>query len=851
MSKASTPSPVRTSESSARCMVCAAMFHWGLTHWRVLTIMFILFAGALGLIHRATKNLTVGLQLEPNPTGSLTCTWIDQAGQSHDLGFQSTASGKTTFQVPCHASLFRFVFTPSSQPYHVKSLNLYHLPLFNAQWLNNMVNPDQRVYRQQYMSPNDTLEIISTSHETSLAYPRFFTLLLQLLRTIHVYTRPVFIVLNALALTVLIASIAYLWSLSRKRVPDVNQKASHLFQRPFVLGLALVSCVLFGLPIPVHPITSGCDPSWNWVLNHLAFNPVGIGTVAFFTYGPLGFTLFPLPIGLNAWFALLCNLYHAFLFLLTLLVFYRSYPGARLDLWGVVLCTYLLPATEWKWGILLLFLFLTCCFTPSPRRREVALLAACAGPVMVYASLLKFSLAIIIICSVIMVVLYLVLFNRGAILAFLAPLSISFLISLCLARQSLFPSFAAMATWASISWEIATGYNTAMVTQASSLELAIPFILLAGFIGAVLPFKRLTPRHIGLLMLVAPLVFFAFKYSVTRAGLGVIRALAYVSPCVLSLVLLFCAPSWRKQMRRLLACYLVVGTLLSVVIGYFYGAPMIGFSAQNLFNTFSLNTSIQRAKAESVNTLESVKLPSEWTALIGTNTFTSYPVEMTYAPANALNFVPFPVVQGYAAYSMKLDQLGAQLFSPPEAAPEWVLCAFSALDHRNTIIDTPAVWRAVRDHYSPVTQSDTSILLQKKKGAEATTLQCLGTAQIMTGGWLDLSATSSNITHLAIDWSPTLFGKLSSLIFRNTCCSVTIEREDGETRRWRFIPDTAKNPFTTRIPFDDREFVESWQETSEKSLKIRRILFDCENPLFYNRTLKATFFRDKSTASSS
>lgn len=53
MSKASTPSPVRTPESSARCMVCAVTFRQGrLTHWRVLTTMFILFAGALGLIHR-------------------------------------------------------------------------------------------------------------------------------------------------------------------------------------------------------------------------------------------------------------------------------------------------------------------------------------------------------------------------------------------------------------------------------------------------------------------------------------------------------------------------------------------------------------------------------------------------------------------------------------------------------------------------------------------------------------------------------------------------------------------------------------------------------------------------------
>jgi len=120
----------------------------------------------------------------------------------------------------------------------------------------------------------------------------------------------------------------------------------------------------------------------------------------------------------------------------------------------------------------------------------------------------------------------------------------------------------------------------------------------------------------------------------------------------------------------------------------------------------------------------------------------------------------------------------------------------------------------------------------------------VGTAQIMTGDWLDLSANTSNITHLAIDWTPTLFGKLSSLIFRNTCCSVTIEREDVETRRWRFIPDTAKTPFTIRIPFDDKEFIESWQETTEKSFKIRRILFDCENPLFYKRTLKATFFQD-------
>ena len=808
-------------------------------------LVFILLTGLVGFINNLSDTLTVGLQLIPHPTGVLSCSWSDPTGKSHNLGSQSTEKGTIVFRVPSYAQSFQFIFAPASQPYYVKSLNLYHLPLFTAQWLNNMLTPAQPVYTQQYMGPNDTLEITAT-RETPLSYPRFFSMLLKLLHLIQTYTRPLFAITNALALTIFLFLIVRTRRVLKNN--DWGTKTNKLFhcceKSPVALACALISCVLFCLPVPVQPITSGCDSSWNWVLNHLALTSTGIGTRAFFTYGPFGFTLLPLPMGANVWFSLFCNAYYAFLFLLVLFTIFRFFEEAHLGLWGIVLCTYLLPATEWRWGLLVLLLLTTCCHLKTAHRTTVITLAICAGPAIVYASLLKFSLAIIIACSALTALFYLVLFNRGLLFTVFAPLSASVLIGVYLTRLFLFPSFSAIAKWVSISWEIASGYNMAMVTQVSWLELAIPCLLVAGFMGAIFPFKRLSPHQIGLLMLVSPLIFFAFKYSVTRAGFGNIRSVAYVFPCILATLLTFTDHSWRNRILHLFGSYLAAGVFLSVFIGYFFGTPMMGGSLKNLVNTIFLRNSIQNAKVESVSTLKDVGLPPKWAALIGTNTFISYPMEMTYAPANALNFIPFPIIQGYSAYSQKLDQLGAQLFCGSNA-PEWALCSFSPLDQRNVIIDTPAVWNAIRANYSPAAHSEESLLLKRGNTTKTQALHYIHTYQLKPGTWFDLSTNATNITHLAVEWSPTLFGKFSSLLFRNTRCSITIERNDGKTRRWRFIPDTASTPFSVNIPFDNADFIHSWDATMANSLRIRRIQFDCEQPFYYHRKINITFVESR------
>ena len=795
-----------------------------------------------GLYVRLAR-LTVGLHLTPHPTGGISCTWEDDSGASHTLETCSTETGQVSFPIPIQAKLFRFHFSPSHEPYRINGLSLFHLRLLSAQWLNNMLTPEHPVYTQQYMGKRDCLEIIATEG-TSLTYPRFFSTLLHFARRLRTVTPVLLFGLFCLPLGLKLRFCGAHRPFSLPRGLCLPHGEAPLRKGDRSVFIFFVAALLLCLPNPVAPTTPGCDASWSWLLNHFALNPSGIGTSFFFTYGPLGFTITPEAIGNNAFWALAFSLLYILLFSATIHIILTQHETPSAYACPLFLCILLLPPnTEWRWAFLINLMLATCLFFPPEQTRARAVYSAVTGAVILYASFIKFSLAITAGLNVLMVLLLLPPCQRRDLWFFGVPLAGGFLVGLLFARWFLFSSFSSILTWARLSWEIASGYNTAMVTQVTWLELIIPAILVASFLVLLFPLHSFSLQRFKRMALVSTTLFFAFKYSMTRAGIGTLRAVTYVVPCMTGILMLFADSLWHPNLARLFRFQLAVCVGLSVLTGVFLQLPIIGFNYKNILDSTRLNQCIAHARTRSDQALLDVRLPPHWIRKIGNNTFSSYPTELTYAPANSLRFIPFPITQGYSAYTQDLDVHGASLFSGPQA-PEWLLCAFSKPDQRNGVVDTPAVWNAVRTHYRLEDVNEHGVLLQHRPHTAIPQWRCVRQQTAAVGEWIDLTGKDMTNTCLSIKWSPTLLGKGLALLFRNTQCSFTLIRVDGTTHRWRLVPDTASTPFPIgAIPFTDREFPRIFDNPDSAPFPVSRIKFECEHPWYYSRQITLSFFQ--------
>jgi hypothetical protein len=792
---------------------------------------------------RASANLVAGLRLRPHSTGAVSCVWTGGDGAEHALPPQPSAGGRVSFRIPRGAAFFRFVFAPSDAPYHVEALSFFGLPLFSAQWLNNMVNQDTPVYIQQYVGRRDALEIAAPpGRETSLSYRRFFTLLLQFFNAAGRFSRTLVAALFLLTLGVLLAvrRRAHVPAPGRPRLSAAFLAAA---QRPGLFYFLVAAAALLTLPSPVHPITGGCDPSWVWLLNRMAFDPAGIGQAFFFTYGPLGFLLVPQPVGHNVLAALLCSAGYALLYALLLTTFWRRFPDSRPAAFCLAACALMLPSSEWRWFVPVFFSVALCCHLPPSDRKRLLLFAGLAGFLVVFVSLIKFTLAIVSGLCLALALSYLALFSRRNVLPFAAAFLGAFLLAVAAARLTLFRSGEAMLDWLSVSWQVAAGYNSAMVTQASAVDLLIPLAFLASYLWLLVPLRHCTVARVAQLALLSPVIFFAFKYSITRAGAGFVRTVVYVLPCATGLLAVFADPAWRSRVLKLFAAQLAAGWAVLVCTGFFLQLPMIGASPKNLKETLFLSTSVKRAQAHSEEALNALKLPASWVSQIGTDTFSSYPVELVYAQANHLKLLPFPILQGYSAYTEALDRRGASLFERA-SGPEWLLCAFDTPDMRNNVIDTPSVWNAIRANYQAVTTDGKRVLFRRTDGASAWVFEPVHSQTVSPGEWVDLGASDDGAPYLSLHWRPTFWGKVIPLFWRNTHCSITLERTSGEHRRWRLIPDTARTPFAIHeVPFSDREFSAQLAGGTRPDLRVRRLRVACEAPFFFEPTLTVTRYR--------
>lgn len=510
----------------------------------------------------------------------------------------------------------------------------------------------------------------------------------------------------------LVAIAAFvMWRFLAERFAEYAGKLSG---KPSVFIPAAIATAFLTLPPPVTPASPGLDPSWIWVLNYFSGTDV-FGSGLVFTYGPLGFLIFPQVFGANVAAGLAVNLVFSALFVYLVLLLRRkgAFPALAL------LLMWILPwpnGMEWKWCMVSI---MSCAFAALEadgdiRSRERLTLFAAAALTATLQSFVKFSSCVNVVGQQLFIIgIFLLRKKREAVpgvLAYLISLGISFAGFALL----LFGSAGSFADWIRGSLEIASGYNLVMACDKPLPELLGTFAVIAVFAVFVFTVRK---KHLfkSLLFWVmfAPFLFCSYKYAVVRQS----AVPLLIGIACLAVLLPVAAPELARRALAMSSFFAFSAVAWAAI--WCGETPRLGCSASAIADNLRPRTALERAKAAANPAIESERLPKEWLEKIGTNRVMIAGWDMGPAMSGGLNLVPFPAMQTYSAYTPWLDGKCAERVEREEDRIRFILAPADpwTFDSRNIYFDTPRLWDSVKRNFAFAGMNRNHVLLERRAKA--------------------------------------------------------------------------------------------------------------------------------------
>jgi hypothetical protein len=556
-------------------------------------------------------------------------------------------------------------------------------------------------------------------------------------------------------------------------------------------------------PASYYPVRIGLDTSWVYGLNHFFNSQFRFGRDVNFTYGPLGFLLYPVNLGYDV---LLAILYRAAMAAALIFVLALLSPGRWIGL------AFFAPAYGVALGLghtfdfHLLVLAALAALAALERRSLAGLLAIAALSAPLW--LTKFSLGLGVAAVVATVALAWRLAFQGSLRGALA-IGGAHLVSLFGVACLLLGSPAAFARWLRVSFEFTGGYSVAMSYDPGwtdvrkgmaivGIYVAVTAVLFVLRRGAALP----------LAFLAGPL-FLAFKAGFVRED-GHVRSFFGFVAAALAVALLTGA-SARERIASAVALILAVGLGVRGELkrGYLNG-EIFANVASGKAGLHGIQLALHpRATARDLDrvteaSVASDRLAEEVRQAIGRGTVLIVPWEVAHCFIDRLECVPLQTLQEYDAYTPDLDAIiAAQLEG--SAAPEFVLVhTLQSTEERHVPLDLPQAWRKLMDGYAPVRlRSEEVFLLRRRSAPKDTQSITLSEQKIRAGEWVSVPHAGRYIfAEMGFELSGV--GRFLKLVYRIPAGYLELKRASGAIERRRLIFETSANgllvqPFASRL----------------------------------------------------
>ena len=259
---------------------------------------------------------------------------------------------------------------------------------------------------------------------------------------------------------------------------DPGGKKRYIFGIVAGLGILYLCLMTFSAP-RFSSVKPGLDESWEWALNAVTQTNYIFGRDVVFTYGPLGFLMWPRPIAHNfEWasaFAVGMQVIYAALLGVTASLA-RTRRGFLLFLAGSAAASAFGMGDESSYRLLMGLCILAGALD-SPFAMAACIVAGLLTPVFL---LIKFSIGVTSL-SMMGAATVIVMFSRKA-WGRIFALWFSAALSLACWVLHLFGNARNFARWLALSWETASGYGAAMSYPGPAIEAIAGILLLAALI---------------------------------------------------------------------------------------------------------------------------------------------------------------------------------------------------------------------------------------------------------------------------------------------------------------------------------------------------------------------------------
>lgn len=482
---------------------------------------------------------------------------------------------------------------------------------------------------------------------------------------------------------------------------------SALFAIFFVLG-----AVVLTFPVILNYLGAGVDYAYIWAFNDLFANNYNQLNQLVFTYGPLGFLKFPLPISYNWEFGFL------FLFLLRLLqavYFLMAWKKIRgkFGIAAYLSLLVLLKITQFDL-VFASIMFCTCWIAEYDKKWWTWLPAILLASVALY---IKFSIGMLAFSIFGGFQLSQVFVRASAIFNALFLFFLSAFVA-WITGFALTGDFAYMFTYVNNALHISSAYSAALSLHPETNKVYLVFAIAVLFVAyVIIEWKAWKPQVI---LPIGLGLFIVWKHSIVREE-------AWHMFLLVQYLMLICLFFIIRSSRNLL--FFIAVSVLSMFALWRYTADLGGMRnfiiepKANLY--FYKQVELLFNKPNTVNedgVLDGYKLPDEMTKLLGKNTVDVYPWNLLYVAANDLNLQPRPSLQSID-FNPWLDLKSAEFYSG-SSAPEFILWHrnadrfgkdLGAFEGRYQLSSEPLTVDAILSAYSIEKQTAEWLLLKHDK----------------------------------------------------------------------------------------------------------------------------------------
>ncbi|MET1079728.1 MAG: hypothetical protein ABWY06_17090 [Pseudomonas sp.] len=233
----------------------------------------------------------------------------------------------------------------------------------------------------------------------------------------------------------------------------------------------------------------------------------------------------------------------------------------------------------------------------------------------------------------------------------------------------------------------------------------------------------------------------------------------------------------------------------------------------------------ERLATRYTNTLSALHTRFNFPKLPGSVDIYSVNQAELFASGNRWN--PRPIFQSYSVYTPTLQRLNAQ-HQAAEAAADSILFRMEPIDGRLPALEDGPSWLALFRNYQLSQQLEKGYLQLDKRptlGAEARL--SLGQRRVTLGQVVDVPI-SDKLVLVKFDLTPSLYGRIRSLLYKTPPLSIELELSSGEKRSFRFIANMAGEPFLlSPAVFETADFAQLYMPLEASQLpQVRRFRVD-------------------------